>query len=149
MSPTMCGFLRPPPQTIQSFGGSGRRVADFKIAAADTAAVRKLQAFHQGQGEIVSVERFRAGFFKERVLEITLDDPAVHTTLAGDDAACVERHATLARDPLVDQRISRPCVEGDRIAGCRHIGDVGNTADIDEYHRVFVVELSGKRAREP
>ena len=58
-----------------------------------------------------------------------------NAALAGDAAVLVERYAGMGGNPLVDQRVARPAVEGDGIAGFRHEGDVGYAADIDEGDR--------------
>ena len=117
----MCGFLRPPPQTIHSFGCVGQmldRLQDRlgRHRGQRAGAVGELQPLGFGQGEVVAIERFRSALFEERIAEIALDDRADHAAFAGDGAVGVERHAAFARHPLVDQGIAGPGVEGQRVA---------------------------------
>ena len=139
-SPTMCGFLRPPPQTIHSFGGSGRWSAAFRIASAETAASVRAPSASSSAPAVSSVKSLRSSdfgpdFSKNGAVQIALHHGADDAALAGDGAVGVVGHAALARHPLVDQRVAGTAVEGDRIAPLRHIGDVGNAADIDEHDR--------------
>ena len=86
-------------------------------------------------------------FAKYGIVEVARHDGEVDAAFAGDGAAGVERHPALARHPLVDQRIARPGIEGDRIAGFGHIGNVRNAADIDEDDGIAASEGLRQRAR--
>ena len=55
--------------------------------------------------------------------------------LAGNSSVRIERNAAFARYPLVDQGVAGPGIERHRIASHGHVGDVGNTADVDEDDR--------------
>ena len=62
-SETMCGFFRPPPETIHSFGLSGRCATDRRIASAETAASVRAPSASSRPDTCPSVKSLRSSDF--------------------------------------------------------------------------------------
>jgi hypothetical protein len=59
----------------------------------------------------------------------------IDDTLFGQRSVTIHRRAEIFHHPIVDQCVSRPCVEGKQYSARADIGDVGDPADIQHHHR--------------
>ena len=71
--------------------------------------------------------------------------------LIGDTLGChaafaVERLARRAIHVIVEQRVAGPGIAGDQGIGAIDVGDIGDAADINHYHRAFALKRLGERA---
>jgi tyrosyl-tRNA synthetase len=96
-------------------------------------AIGRAEPVRAKSDEIVAVERFGRRAGEERMGAEPDDERLVDLTLAREPAVAVDRLARVVEEPVVEEGVPGPGVEGEELVLARpDPGDVGDAADIED-----------------
>ena len=96
--------------------------------------------------EVIAIERFRARLREERMPQQPLDRPRVHPPRRRSLTVGVACSTAARAHEIIDQRVRRTRIAGDRILLAIDEGDVGDAAEIKHHDRMRPGERAHERA---
>ena len=130
-------FRRPPPQTIQRFGGSGNQsfasiTLQFREGQQGCSSISVGQVAERQRREAVAVEGLWRLVLEIGIAQQLREGAFIDLAHGGEPAILVEGPSDALQAPVVEQRIAGAGVEGDQFAVASDPCHVRHAADVQE-----------------